>query len=308
LPAMDVVLEVFDTFIFDSIYATLLPASSTSPVAKYVKSVTNATFSSMREGSTDLPQVAHQWVYEPSTHYLNIQPYHWAYESSLPRDNIYRQFLTLFTITWVFGNILYFVCSGLSYWLVFDKSTFKHPKFLKDQVKMEISQALSGMFGMAFLTAPCFLLEVRGYAKLYDHPDEAPFWLYNFIQFPFFLLFTDMCIYFLHRGLHHPAVYKTLHKPHHKWIMPTPFASHAFHPVDGFIQSIPYHLFAFLFPLQKFANVALFVFVNIWTVIIHDGEYLADSPVLNGAACHTMHHLYFNYSSYPMESLCNADN
>lgn len=208
-----------------------------------------------------------------------------------------RQSLSrMLTYTRLFGGVLYFCCSGLSYWLVFDKSTFKHPKFLKNQVKLEIKQALWSLPFMSLLTAPCFWLDVQGYAKLYDHPDDAPFWLYNFIQFPFFLLFTDMLIYFIHRGLHHPLVYKTLHKAHHKWIMPTPFASHAFHPVDGFLQSAPYHLFPFLFPLQKFAYVALFVFVNIWTIFIHDGEYMANSPILNGAACHTMHHLYFNYS------------
>lgn len=27
-----------------------------------------------------------------------------------------------------------------------------------------------------------------------------------------------------------------------------------------------------------------------------DGEYVADSPIINGSACHTMHHLYFNYN------------
>ena len=27
-----------------------------------------------------------------------------------------------------------------------------------------------------------------------------------------------------------------------------------------------------------------------------DGEYVANSPVINGAACHTLHHLYFNYN------------
>ncbi|KAH8160903.1 hypothetical protein CIB48_g7330 [Xylaria polymorpha] len=78
--------------------------------------------------------------------------------------------------------------------------------------------------------------------------------------------------------------------------MPTPFASHAFHPIDGFSQSFPYHLYPILFPLNKYASVALFVFVNFWTIMIHDGEYVADSPVINGAACHTMHHLYFNYN------------
>jgi len=55
-------------------------------------------------------------------------------------------------------------------------------------------------------------------------------------------------------------------------------------------------VFPFIFPLQKLAYLALFFFVQLWTVFIHDGEYVANSPILNGAACHTMHHLYFNYN------------
>ena len=35
----------------------------------------------------------------------------------------------------------------------------------------------------------------------------------------------------------------------------------------------------------------------IWANIsVDDGEYVANSPIINGAACHTMHHLYFNYN------------
>jgi len=149
---------------------------------------------------------------------------------------------------------------------------------------------------MAALTAPFFLAEVRGHSKLYDSLSDAPFAWYNLLQFPFFLLFTDMFVYFIHRGLHHPILYKRLHKSHHKWIMPTPYAAIAFHPVDGWAQSLPYHFFPFFFPLQKFAYLGLFAFIQIWTVFIHDGEYVANSPILNGAACHTMHHLYFNYN------------
>jgi lathosterol oxidase len=149
---------------------------------------------------------------------------------------------------------------------------------------------------MALLTAPWFLLEIRGYSKLYDAVDDGPGSWYNLAQFPLFICFTDFSIYWIHRGLHHPLVYRHLHKPHHKWIMPTPYASHAFHPLDGYAQSIPYHVFPFLFPLQKFAYVGLFIFISIWTILIHDGEYIAENPVINGAACHTMHHLYFNYN------------
>jgi lathosterol oxidase len=192
--------------------------------------------------------------------------------------------------------VIYYVFAGLSYYFVFDKATFNHPKYLKNQISLEMKQANTALPIMAIFTAPLFWLEVRGYSKLYDNLGDAPFPLYNYLQFPIFIAFTDFCIYWIHRGLHHPRVYKHLHKPHHKWIMPTPFASHAFHPADGYAQGLPYHIFPFLFPLQKFAYVFLFVFINIWTVLIHDGEYYADNPIINGAACHTMHHLYFNFN------------
>ena len=168
----------------------------------------------------------------------------------------------------LFGVIIYFLCATLSYIFVFDKTTFKHPKFLKNQIRMEIYQALEALPVMAIFTVPCFVAEVRGYGKLYDATADGPGRWYDILQFPFFIAFTDMCIYWIHRGLHHPLVYRRLHKPHHKWIMPTPYASHAFHPLDGFAQSVPYHVFPFLFPLQKFAYIALFTFINIWTVFI----------------------------------------
>jgi lathosterol oxidase len=198
-----------------------------------------------------------------------------------------------------------------------------HPKYLKNQVRLEIRQSLEAIPIMSIFTMIPFLGEVRGYGQLYDRSADAPFALYNYLQFPFFILFTDCFIYLIHRGLHHPRIYKTLHKRHHKWIMPTPFASHAFHPLDGFAQSIPYHVYPYLFPLNKVAYIALFIFINLWTVFIRkfvhpdcrfsfrprrasillpntpvadDGEYVSNSPIINGAACHTMHHLYFNYN------------
>lgn len=56
-------------------------------------------------------------------------------------------------------------------------------------------------------------------------------------------------------------------------LVPTPFASHAFHPLDGYLQSVPYHLYVYLFPMQKWQYIFMFVFVNCWTVMIHDGKY-----------------------------------
>lgn len=103
------------------------------------------------------------------------------------------------------------------------------------------------------------------------------------------MVFTDYCIYWVHRWEHHPICYKWLHKPHHKWLstsyfcymnlinrladplisnsVPSPFASHAFHPLDGYAQSLPYHIFPFIFPLHQKLFLVLFSFVNFWAIL-----------------------------------------
>ncbi|KAH7308213.1 hypothetical protein B0I35DRAFT_361073 [Stachybotrys elegans] len=283
---MDVVLEVVDHYIADHAYAVLIP----SKLAGY-------DYPSSANLSTESPPA---WHYEPATHYLYLEPTEAAYLSAWPRHNPVRQLITLFLITWIFGLVVYFVFATLSYVLIFDKRTLNHPKFVKNQIPLEIISTMKALPVIAMITAPIFWIEVRGHSKLYDATEDGPGFWYDIAQFPFFLLFTDFCIYWVHRGLHHPSIYKALHKLHHKWIMPTPFASHAFHPLDGFAQSAPYHLFPFLFPLSKIAYIVLFVFVNFWSIMIHDGEYLTDNPVINGAACHSLHHSRFevNYGQF----------
>ncbi|SPN98330.1 uncharacterized protein DNG_01379 [Cephalotrichum gorgonifer] len=79
-----------------------------------------------------------------------------------------------------------------------------------------------------------YFISATLYGKLYDTIYQGQSRWYGIIQFPVFIAFTDFWIYWLYRGLHYPPVYKRPHKPHHKWMWPTPFPSHAFHPVDGF--------------------------------------------------------------------------
>ena len=60
---------------------------------------------------------------------------------------------------------------------------------------------------------------------------------------------------------------KSLHLPLTVVTVPTPFASFAFHPLDGFLQSTPYHVFPFLFPLHDKLHICLFVFVQMWSIL-----------------------------------------
>lgn len=90
---MDIVLEIFDTFIADRAFAAAFP--STRPSSSLLQKggdAINATASAFG-GSQE-------YVYKPATAYFSIEPSKYAYMSSLPRDNLYRQAISLYLITW----------------------------------------------------------------------------------------------------------------------------------------------------------------------------------------------------------------
>ncbi len=227
----------------------------------------------------------------------------YVYPSDWSEADWKRQLLSLFLLMNVGGWLLYIISASLSYVFIFDRRLLQHPLVLENQIRREITVATCAIPFMAGPTVFIFLLEVRGYSKLYwyDRPEQT--WG-NFVleigcSVVLFLLFTDCFIYWIHRGLHHKYAYKYLHKTHHLWKVPTPYASHAFHPIDGFLLSCPYHIYPFLFPLHKIVYLALFLAVNFWTVAIHDGDYRVPDmlkPIVNGSAHHTDHHLLYNYN------------
>lgn len=290
---MDLLLEACDYFVFDKVYATILPnVNNNTHIVDYEGyNFTLPTSLNLIYKKLDQMQVKSE-VYGspnlfPAGDFMNA--------SALPRSNKVREAISLFIITTIFGWLAYFFAAGFSYLTVFDKKIFNHPRYLKNQMALEIHRATTAIPQMVLMTLPFFMMEINGYSRLYGGLSFDG-WKTTIFQIVTFILFTDCGIYFIHRWLHIPWIYKHLHKPHHKWIVCTPFASHAFHPADGFAQSLPYHIYPLLFPLHKVLYLGLFAGVNFWTVMIHDGQYLSNDPVVNGTACHTVHHLYFNYN------------
>lgn len=322
---MDFVLEVADQYALDKVWAAAWPALPRSIAKDPSALATLASASSVSNFSSLLGlKDASTWAASASTSALspsswfsnnvlkeavssalNGQSVDWSalrHVSALPRDNILRQTVSLLALTYLGILVLYFTFAGLSYKYIFNKEMEKHPRFLKNQVKLEIQASMNAFLPLDFLTVPWFVLEVRGHSKLYHNISDHG-WAYAILSVPLFLVFTDFLIYWVHRLEHHPRLYKHVHKPHHKWLVPTPWASHAFHPLDGYAQSLPYHIFPFVFPLHRMISIGLFVFVNLWSILIHDSDMICNSPlekIINGPSHHTLHHLFFtcNYGQY----------
>lgn len=95
---MDIVLEALDTFALDSVYANLFPLTPSQLAVSAIEQIAaapNATWTSMKEAGTPAA-----YTFQPASQYLSFQPTNYAYMSRLPRDNIIRQALSFFFITW----------------------------------------------------------------------------------------------------------------------------------------------------------------------------------------------------------------
>lgn len=85
---MDIILELTDTFLFDHLYAWVLPAHA-APFRFSDHLDANAT-----------GQTFSAWQYKPATSLFSVEPSQAAYASAWARDNIFRQTVSLFLITW----------------------------------------------------------------------------------------------------------------------------------------------------------------------------------------------------------------
>src|SRR5262249_12700335 len=168
----------------------------------------------------------------------------------------------LLIATTAFGLLLYFAAASLSYFIYFVHGRERFVpgyRFDRRRIRLAILWSIYGLVGNAVLVLPVQLMIVHGYFPLYDEIDACG-WLYLLVSCIGALVFAETCIYWIHRALHTSFLYRTLHVHHHRFREPTPYVAFAFHPLDSFAQSTPYHLYALIVPLYGWAYLALFAF------------------------------------------------
>ncbi len=103
---MDVVLEVFDAFFFDRLYARVLPiqsASSFDPISTLTAGLkgyggNDTAWNAAAQLGSDMGRSA--WQYTPASQQFSVQPSQYAWMSRWDRDDLLRQCVSLYFITW----------------------------------------------------------------------------------------------------------------------------------------------------------------------------------------------------------------
>lgn len=86
-----------------------------------------------------------------------------------------RQYLSLLVLVTIGGYVLYLSSASIGYFLLYDKKLLNHPMILPNQIRLEIGYACWSIPQMSFISCFIFLLEVRGYSKLYDNISDSAY-------------------------------------------------------------------------------------------------------------------------------------
>lgn len=189
---------------------------------------------------------------------------------------------------------------------IFEEQKRKRPS--NDTIWDQIKLAQASMTLYVLLPVVDEYLIENNYTKVYfTIPEIGGFSNYLLSMAAYFLL-VEIGIYWMHRKLHtNKWLYKHVHMLHHKYNKPetlTPWASIAFHPLDGILQASPYVLMLPVVPCHYLTHFLLLFFTAIWATYIHDSMDWNVNPIM-GSKYHTVHHTHYIYNYGQVFQLCD---
>jgi sterol desaturase/sphingolipid hydroxylase (fatty acid hydroxylase superfamily) len=106
----------------------------------------------------------------------------------------------------------------------------------------------------------------RIYPDVSDHG-----WAYFALTVVLLVVLQDTYFYWTHRAMHHPLLFRHVHRVHHQSHDPSPFAAYAFSPGEALVHAAFVPLMVLWLPLHDVAIGAFLVFMILRNVLGHLG-------------------------------------
>ena len=168
----------------------------------------------------------------------------------------------------------------------------------------------SGITILIFATMAAFVFVVLDPYTFYYREGEKYGWFYFFLSFPMMVLVHDAYFYWMHRLMHHPKLFKAVHRVHHQSTNPSPWTAYAFHPLEAVIEAGIILVLGFAMPVHLGAFAIFMLFQITYNVCGHLGYELypknfhrsAIGKWINTSTAHNQHHQFFhgNYGLYTL--------
>jgi lathosterol oxidase len=110
-----------------------------------------------------------------------------------------------------------------------------------------------------------------------------------------YFVVTDGALYWAHRLFHRKALFRTIHRVHHRWTSPTAFTAHAMHPVEFMVYQAIMVAPLFVLPIHVVGLIVVLVYQNLIALIDHSGvDFASRLPWQPPPRFHDDHHVHFH--------------
>jgi Delta7-sterol 5-desaturase len=172
-----------------------------------------------------------------------------------------------------------------------------------DQFKKEVKWSMITALLFAFAGSITLVLWQKGFTKVYLDAHDYPLWWLP-VSLVIAMLLHETYYYWLHRWMHHPRIFRIVHKVHHDSNITSPWTAFSFHPLEGLLQALflpllllvlPMHLYVILIQLtiMTFSSVINHLDIEVYPKNFHKNIF---GKWLIGATHHSLHHKQFKYN------------
>jgi len=161
-----------------------------------------------------------------------------------------------------------------------------------------ITTLIFALFGAATLA-----LWQHGFIKVYTNIHAYPLWWMPISLF-IALLLHETYYYWIHRWMHHPKIFKQVHKVHHDSHITSPWTAFSFHPLEGILQALFLPLLLLVLPMHLYILIIQLTFMTLSSVVNHLNIEVYPAKFsqhflgkwLIGATHHSLHHKQYKYN------------
>ncbi|QJW97296.1 sterol desaturase family protein [Frigoriglobus tundricola] len=177
------------------------------------------------------------------------------------------------------------------------------------QVRGEILLSLRSLAVFGLMALVVRYASLSGHTRLYRDVAEYG-WPWFVASIAIAIVIHDAYFYWTHRLLHHPAMFRRMHRTHHLSANPTPWAAYAFGSGEAIVQAGIGPVVVCLVPIHPAAFALFMVWQIVFNVFGHCGYEIFPrwflrtwvGQLLNTPTHHALHHekvrgcygLYFN--------------
>jgi Delta7-sterol 5-desaturase len=174
-------------------------------------------------------------------------------------------------------------------------------------LRREVLYSMSTAVIFATVGLATFHLAQAGVLHMYGRVDDYG-WPWWFASIAIAIVIHDAYFYWTHRAMHHPWLFKRVHRVHHLSTSPSPWAAYAFAPAEALISALVFPIILLVVPMHQLAGFAFLIYMIVMNVIGHLGIELYPRGWANSrwtgwyttSTHHNLHHRDFtgNYGLY----------